>query len=65
MITLTKKGGEPFPVSVPEYKGYTISRGAATKISEIMGCRCIVITGIHVEDVTKSDIEKLRHNSDT
>jgi len=54
-ISVSEKGGEAFSISVLEHKDYIMSSEAARKIAEATGRRCLVVVGIHVEEVAAGD----------
>ena len=63
-VSICERGGEAFTMSVPEHKDYIVSNKAAQRIAEVTGQRCLVVVGIHIEDASKWDIQKLLEHSD-
>jgi len=58
-VSISERGSEAFSFSLPEHKDYIVSSEAARRISQATGRRCLVVVGIHVEEASKLDIQKL------
>ena len=56
--------GAPFSLSCPKHKDYIVSSDASIRISAATGRTCLVVVGIHVDNASISDIEKLLYNSE-
>jgi hypothetical protein len=63
-LSLSTVGSAPVSASLPGHKDHVVSSRAAMRVSKEMGKTCVVVTGIHIDNATKRDIELLLENSE-
>ncbi|HDI46960.1 MAG TPA: hypothetical protein ENF82_04060 [Candidatus Methanomethylia archaeon] len=63
-FALSIEGNPPVAFSLPRHKDYLVAVKAASLISRSLGRTCLAVAGIHVENASREDIEKLIEHSE-
>ena len=58
-LALSIEGSPPIAFSLPRHKDYLVAAKAASLVSRSLGRTCLAVAGIHVENASREDIEKL------
>lgn len=63
-MSIYTDSGSPFTLSLIKHKDYLISHKAAKIIFKETGRKTVVIVGIHIENASKEDIDRLVKNAE-